>query len=718
MNKLLVLLYFFLIISFSLSKECTEDDCKDQTVEGDKTHYACVPKDDDTCELKLLCTYAVKAAGETTLKCSDFPSQHPSKICINKDGEEACIEDFRCAKVTTLEEEKTCSSYQVSDNSKYLCGDADTTEADACSKYVLSGATKVTHSCEAAAQGASLPCKETPFCSYVTTLETGNDCSNYPLEVENGDTVCIPKEGDDYICQEKYLCDKVPEGTTEACSNFVLQGEKKYTHYCTPNSESGEFACKSEQYSCNEVPIIEDGETTIDCSTFIDSTKSETHVCIEDKTSTTKQCKEMKLCSKVEAEDMAGVSDCSSSFYFDKEKYRCQQNKEGNKCEQVYLCEKAPTEETADCSTFATTDSEHVCLDDGTDKKCKEEFYCSKVPKSKESTDGFDCSTYSLSKENNDGEHICTKDLDSTTYACKEEYLCEKAKVGATDEECSKYPVQASNKNKNGCIHDKEKEQGCKEEQLCSEVAIGDNVDCSKYPVVQSKIKTHICKAISNPTDKACEEVAKSEINCQEATKGESDAQCNEYKASAENKKCVKNSGEGENPCMEKVRSECELKTTGATNDEACSSLAVEKTGEQACVKNPDGENCMLLSFCKFGIPNSYGDCSKFALEDKEKKCQKKEGEDKCEEVEKKTEPEEPDEGETTKAAKTDKVKASDEAEKSDGTKTSDKEESSEAIKDTSDTTTEPATKKENENRGSLINVAYSLLLINYLVLF
>ena len=55
--------------------------------------------------------------------------------------------------------------------------------------------------------------------------------------------------------------------------------------------------------------------------------------------------------------------------------------------------------------------------------------------------------------------------------------------------------------------------------------------------------------------------------------------------------------------------------------------------------------------------------------------------------------------------------------EKSDGAKTSDKDESSEAIKDASDTTASPATKTENENSGNLINVAYSLLLINYLVL-
>ena len=710
MNKLLVLLYLSLIVSCSLSKECSEADCDKSKIQGGQPdNYVCVPKDDDTCELKPLCTNAAKAEGEETLICSDFPAQHPGKICINN-GEAACKEEYRCAKVPSLEGGQTCSSFKVSDNSKYLCEEASTTSENTCSKYVLSGATKVTYSCEDAAQGATLPCKETPFCSYVKSLETGEECTNFPLEEKNGDTVCIAKEGDDFVCQEKYLCDKVPAGTTEACTNFVLQGEEKYTHYCKSISD-GEFACKSEKYSCNDLPKITNEEATIDCSTFLDTAKSETHVCIEDETSTTKQCKEIKLCSKVNAGDMTGVIDCSTSFHYDKENYRCRMNKEGNLCEQVYLCEKASTEEAAACSTFATTDSDHVCLDDGTTNKCKEEFYCSKVPKSKEIEEGFDCSKYTLSKENNDGEHICTKNLDSATYACREEYFCEKAKVGATDEECSKYPVSSANKDKNGCVKDKEKDQGCKEEQLCTEVANGENIDCSKYPVTQEKFNTHICKAISNPTEtttKACEEVARSEINCEEATKGESNAQCNGYKVSAANKKCIKNSGTGANPCTEKDKSECELKTTGATNDEACSSLAVEKTGEQTCIKNPSGENCMLVSFCKFGIPNSDGDCSQFALEDKTKKCKKKEGENKCEEVEEKTEPVEPGEGEKTEVPK---------EEKSDGAKTSDKDESSEAIKDASDTTASPATKTENENIGNLINVAYSLLLINYLVL-
>jgi hypothetical protein len=57
-------------------------------------------------------------------------------------------------------------------------------------------------------------------------------------------------------------------------------------------------------------------------------------------------------------------------------------------------------------------------------------------------------------------------------------------------------------------------------------------------------------------------------------------------------------------------------------------------------------------------------------------------------------------------SGKTDKGKTSDETENSDGNK------------DTSETTQAATPNKGNDNSGNLINVAYSLLLINYLVLF
>ena len=342
----------------------------------------------------------------------------------------------------------------------------------------------------------------------------------------------------------------------------------------------------------------------------------------------------------------------------------------------------------------------HICLKNTASEgsSCVETLSCEGV--ASVSSDE-ECLNYPVKNKNT---HLCVK-AKIGEKPCEEKMLCEEIIEGTSNEECRKYPVKKENQGNKACIKNPAKDQmGCIEEQYCEKVPKGENVDCSKYPVSEENLKTHICRAISEPTLTACEEIRKSEINCEEATQGETDEQCNGYKT-AENKKCVKNTGTGTNLCKEEEISECERKTTGVTEEGDCTNLAVEKAGEQKCIKNPTGENCMLLSYCNYAVPSSDGDCSKFALKDTEKECKKKEGENKCEEVEKKTEPVTPDDGKTDKE------------EKSDGAKTSDKDESSDAIKDASDTTAAPATKKENETSGNLINVAYSLLLINYLVL-
>ena len=483
MNKLLVLLY--LIFSFSLCKECTEEDCKDLTVEGDedKSHYACIPKDDNSCGLELLCPHVTITEGDTTIQCSDYPTVDPDKICIKNGGQ--CSEEYKCKTVPSIDSGKTCSSYEVSDIEKYICTAKkveEEVEVNICSEYALSDSKIKTHTCKAV-EGKTLPCEEIPFCSYVT----------YPLEKTNGDTICIPKEGDGYKCQEKYLCDKVPKAT---------------------------------------------GEATITCASFLDSTKAETHVCIEDTTPlSTKQCKEMKLCSKVSIDDMTGVTDCSSTFYYDKETYTCQLNEDSNKCEQVYLCGKAPSTATGPCSSFAVRDKDHTCIGE-TITECTEEYYCGKVPKSEESKAGFDCSSYKLSAENDDEDHFCTRDTESTTYACKEEYFCEKAKYGNNDEECSKYPVKTANKR---CVKDLTNGKFCKEEDLCTKVSLETPSDelCNKYPVSLENIRTHICIKNQGTTDSSCVE----QFLCDYVEKIEStEVDCENYPVkNKETNICVKN---------------------------------------------------------------------------------------------------------------------------------------------------------------------------------
>ena len=798
MNKLLVLLY--IILSYSLCKECTESDCETITLENgeERSHYACVPKDGSECELKLLCQYALTGDPDTTFQCTDYPAVHPDKICINNEG--TCTEEYYC-KTLPSDSGKTCSSYKVSDIAKYVCKAAkgtDEDEVNICSKYSLSESNNIIHTCQAAEQGSQKPCVEIPFCSYVTSQQgTEIDCSTYPLEITNGDTVCIPKEDDEYICQEKFLCNKVPKDTAEACKNFVLEEDKKYTHYCT-NSD-GTYACKSEQYQCKDVPKIP-GATNIKCSSFLDSGKTATHVCIEDTTSQDKQCKEMKLCSEVEESDMTGITDCSSSFYYDENTYTCRLDKEGDKCEQVYLCGKAPETEAGPCSSFATSDEDLVCIGESV-TDCSPKYLCGKVPKSKESEDGFNCATFPLSAGHNDEEYGCIKDTESTTYACKEEYLCEKANSGANDEECSKYPVKTENK---GCVKDSASGKFCKEEdlctkvtlvtatdsecnkypvsfdkikthicvknqeagsscvekmlcekktdggtdeecrelavkvdnqgkyaciantqngasgciemQLCTEVINEGTVDCSKYPLPDTNKDTHICSEISNPTNKACEEIPKSGIDCEHAKKGENDKQCSGYKVSNENKRCAKNTdNSATNPCIEKDK--CESKTTGATNDEICALLAVAKPGEEKCIKNPEGENCMLLSYCDYAQGNSDAECAKFALKDIEQnECKKKSDENKCEEVKKKTEDEPDGESGNDESQTGDKDESGADSDKT--SSTTDKSQAGEGNQDTTKSTegTTGKTDNDNDNSGNIINVAFGLSLINYVL--
>ena len=145
MNKLLILLY--LIFSYFLCKECTQDECQGLPEGVDQSNYACVSKDDNQCEFKLLCSHVTKD-GEATIQCSDYPAVHPDKICINNG--DSCSEEYICKTVPSNESGKTCSSYEVSDIAKYVCKEKkgeDGDEANICSKYALSGSSIKTHTC-------------------------------------------------------------------------------------------------------------------------------------------------------------------------------------------------------------------------------------------------------------------------------------------------------------------------------------------------------------------------------------------------------------------------------------------------------------------------------------------------------------------------------------------------------------------------------------------
>ena len=223
--------------------------------------------------------------------------------------------------------------------------------------------------------------------------------------------------------------------------------------------------------------------------------------------------------------------------------------------------------------------------------------------------------------------------------SCKEEKLCQYYNEGTNDEECRQYYVE--NKN-TACIKNPNSNLGCIEKELCTSVENGVGVDCSAYPVSQKNMKTHVCKNIANSgsSSKACEEVLISNIECLKAEKGDNDEQCSKYKVSNASKKCIKNPSpiisSGYTVCIEIDISECQLKNSGIINDEECNILSVENSEEQKCVKNPDGDNCIILSYCEYANGNSDDDCAKYALKDEEKNvCVKSKYANKCIEIEK-----------------------------------------------------------------------------------
>ena len=390
MIKFSELLCLALFLSNAFCLDCTEetDGCSKDGIQDDqKAHYVCLQNADQTaCILKPYCNYTQNEDTSSEFKCSDYPVETTGKTCFENEetsGQSLCVEEYPCEKVPIPAES------------------GDTQITVNCQQYPVSDKTKV--SCvEDTSNDAEFACKENP-----------------------------------------YICSTVPKSIQSSikCSDYEVTINDKKTHECvkTEDSDSEEvkaYACKEQIFKCNDVPKIE-GETTIQCSQFADTSKSDTHICVENKESQDKQCKEMKLCSKVESEDMTSATDCSTAFYYDKENYLCRKNKEGTLCEQVQLCEKGTSSETVSCSSFSTSDDDHGCINIGTTTECKQELYCLKVLKPKDNTNTITCSQYTLSIEN-ENTHLCIQDPLSETNACKEEFKCEKG-TGESNDECTKY---------------------------------------------------------------------------------------------------------------------------------------------------------------------------------------------------------------------------------------------------------------------------------------
>ena len=749
-----------------------------------------------------------------SVNCASYPVTDKKKYKCISGSEKTCTkEEYTCETVPKLDG-IDCSTYSVGDETENYCGENDesaegdeethgckkipycthATEGE-CTSYQVDSTKSTTHTCVKGREGETY-CVEKYICGEFTKVakqtETGIKCSDLILSNENKDKgthVCIDdeEENSSKACKEEYLCSKAPKIDGITCTNLIVSDDRKYNSGCKPTTDSDpdevkQYACKEVEYLCEEVPKFQgEGEAPFECSLFdVDDDKRETHICTEDPTSQTKQCKEIKYCSDVEAADMTSETNCETDFWYDKNTKICKKNTETNICEELEKetptptptesCNMIPNDDDRECINIQSSDANHICVDNtGGSTKCIEKLLCSKVPKPADNTDSVDCSStnYQVSEEHKN-THICIQDLESQNYACKEEYLCSQA-TGTNNEECSKFPVNPTNILTHGCIKDTGNQNKCKEESLCTRVTLasatdelcnnypvdinklnthiciksddttckeeslcenvgkganiicsnypvkkenkathgciesrnpekacqeekfcasvtdgtsdeqcrrypvsyenmdkkvciknqndntmgciekelcttitkGDGIDCSKYPVSNDKMKTHLCRDVEG--NEKCSEV---EIDCSTAEKGETDEQCSYYKVSNPNKNCVKNTdtSAGAKPCKEVSKNECELKTSGATDDNSCKDLAVDKADEQICRKNPEGDNCVQLTYCEYGIGLDDYDCAKYTLKDSEKICKKKASENKCEEVTK-TDDEQPGSG-------------------------------------------------------------------------
>ena len=658
MNKLLPLLYFTLLFSSSFCEDCTTESCGEFNIEGkEQANYVCAKtsSDPEACGWVPLCDYAEKPAEAATTFCSSQQVTDNSKFaCVDTSDQTKCEEVSICESIKKIEggtpETYGCSEKAVSDSDKYACVDDTSDSANAC--------------------------LEIEYCPKEIAVTENSECSKLPIKGQGTEItkVCVKIEDK---CKEEFYCSKVPmpanNENSVVCSNYILSEANKDTHLCIQNLESDTYACK-EEFLCTQGQ----GETDQECNKYpVTIENKDKNICVLD-SKPEKKCKEIELCEK--AVLTGEITD--------------------------EICNNYPVK-TSNSGT-------HTCVKNSDATACIEQpLSCEEVQKIGDKE--IKCSDYQVTETNKE-THKCVPNPNGDK-PCKEEQLCQSHTEETSDENCRKYPV--TEVGKKACILNPTKDtNGCIEKELCNTVTVEEGVDCSAYPVSDDKIKTHICKAVTG--EATCSQV---EIECSTAEKGESDEQCGNYKVSDAKYKCVKNTDttEGAKPCIEKEKetepspepeiTACADKTTGATDD-ICSKLSVAKKDEQKCIKNPKGENCMLLYYCQYGIGTTDEECSAFALKDENKACKKKANENLCEEVVKNTSEDTTKDSKDTTKDSTDTNKDSTDTTKDSKDTTKDSTDNTKGSDDTTKGNDDNTADDEGSSDGNFLNVAYALLLL------
>lgn len=514
-------------------------------------------------------------------------------------------------------------------------------------------------------------------CSACTTnTEYNDDKSCSKLSVDNEKTqVCI-KNPSSFGCKQITSCTQATYvDSFEKCSRLSVSSSKINTHVCIKNPDKSKNNC-IESNICSQ---IEYGATSEICSKM--SVSSDTQICKKgpSKVNTVLCEKFLKqkyrlpneeelmlikgdLISKLSEENIEleikflifsaslgaflPMSDCIDNITtysagcqeFDRQKSNLDSYKY---CTEL---ENGATNEI--CSKLSVSKDKintHVCIKDTPKLNMS---LCEKFLKNmyglsdKEELIIFDSEELNILKNfiNGTGEvdyylfstslgaflptNLCCKNATICISKCKEENICANVNYVDFDNKCSKLTVSSINSTTHICVKNPDKiYNNCIESNKCNDVKYGGtNEICSKLISSDGKI------CIKDQSSEGCKETD----SCLEAKYVNSNSQCLSLKLNDTlyMKSCIKDpNGHG---CIEQ-KFNCEEKTNGAS-DEICENLLLNDNSKK-CIKNKDGDNCMLINYCDYAIGESIEECGKYPVKILGNICVKKKDENKCTEV-------------------------------------------------------------------------------------
>ena len=330
-----------------------------------------------------------------------------------------------------------------------------------CFKYKVSDENKENYGCVniLGAKG----CKEMKKCEMVEQLEENDNCYNYAPNALG--SLCVNNtektEGSKEICKSVKTCNYASEPlSADVCSEYQISLENINTHICLFNKETEKCY---EEFLCEKVNLNPKGDKN--CSDYpVKKENEQTHTCVsnDEKENT---CKEIEKCSGMGTKKDITDEECRKHPVYEDnlimKDYICVAKSDKTGCEKRQLCTSISSLKDGEkCDNFAPSDIKKTCIADG-DNKCKEEFLCEKA----DSGDSDEqCMNYIVSDES---KFICLKNTEkSGSSLCKENQLCETVTGDLTDSDCNKYPVTRDNKNTHICVKNTKKGTPCIEKEI------------------------------------------------------------------------------------------------------------------------------------------------------------------------------------------------------------------------------------------------------------